>query len=294
MELKKRNNYPKCAGIYKFTCLNNGKIYIGESINLHGRIGDHRRSSEKEKGKCYFDNALIKYGWDSFNIEILEIFENFNKETDNDKLLDIESKYMEQFNSTDKNKGYNVCKYSMDSTGIPKPPRTETHRANMSLAKRGKSNGPHKKESIEKMSISKLGKKRPEFSEEWKQNIGKGHVGLVMSEEAKQKISLAHKGKPKSKESVEKMRQSLIGKKASDETKEKMSRSQRGKKLSEEHRQKLIQSNKERVITEETREKMRNSQKGKSNASGKRSEESKQRMREARLAYLEKQKNFKQ
>lgn len=290
MELIKNENYPKSAGIYKFTCLINNKVYIGKSVNLYSRINDHRRCSKKERGNCYFENALIKYGWESFDVDILEVFEDFNKDQDNDRLLFIESEYIKLFNSSDKNKGYNVCKYSMDSTGIPKPPRSDTHRANMSIAKKGKLNGPHRKESIEKMSLSKLGKKRPEFSEEWKQNIGKGHVGLVMSEETREKISLAHKGKPKSKEAVEKMRQSLTGRKHSEETKKKMSESQKGRKLSEEHKQKLIQANKERVITEETREKMRNSQKGKSNASGKRSEESKQRMRKSRLAYLEKQK----
>lgn len=264
-----KDGYPKEAGIYKLTCLNNGKIYIGKSIDLHQRLNDHRRCSNKSKGDFYFESALIKHGWNSFNVEILEIFEGFDKtnKEDRDKLLDIESEYMERFNSTDKTVGYNICKYSTDSTGISKPPFSEEHKLKISLSKKGIPHPGHSPEALEKMSLSKLGKSRPEFSEEWKQNIGKGHVGLVMSEESKEKISKAHKGKPKSKESVEKMRQSLIGKKHSDETKKKMSNSHKGFTHTEESKEKLRQINLGRKMSPEARENMR----------------------KARLAYIEKQ-----
>lgn len=284
-------NYPKEAGIYKLTCINNGKIYIGKSVNIYNRLGDHRRCAKKTKGDYYFENALIKHGWDSFTVEILEIIDNFDKLKDKEILLDKESRYIEEFNSTDKSKGYNVCKYSTDGTGIPKPPCSEEHKLKISLSKKGKSNGPHTEESIEKMRQSKLGRKRPEFSEEWKQNIGKGHLGMVMSDESKEKISLASRGKPKSKEAVEKMRQSLIGRTHSDETKEKMSRSQQGKTHTEEVKERLRQINLGRKMTSEDKEKMSNAQKGNTNRLGKSfSEESKKKMRESRLAYIAKQK----
>lgn len=34
--------YPKAAGIYKLTCDNNGKIYIGKSINIRKRLESHK------------------------------------------------------------------------------------------------------------------------------------------------------------------------------------------------------------------------------------------------------------
>ncbi len=73
------DKYPKEAGIYKLTCVNNGKIYIGKSVNLYDRMGDYRRCAKKSIGRYYFENALIKHGWDSFKVEIVEIFENLRR-----------------------------------------------------------------------------------------------------------------------------------------------------------------------------------------------------------------------
>lgn len=246
MDLKR---FPSRAGIYKLTCKINGKIYIGKSVNINRRMGNYRRY-DKSIG-IYFKSALLKHGWDSFDVEILEAFENFDKqnEKDNKFLLDMETSYIELFDSTNREIGYNLCKFSNDSTGIR---FSEETRLKMSIAQRGKK----------------------------------------MSEESKIKISQSNKDKPKSKDHAAKCRVASLGHKHSEETKEKIRQGNKGKKLSEEHRQKLIEANKNRLITEETREKMRNSQIGKSNASGKRSEESKQRMRESRLSYLEKQKSI--
>jgi group I intron endonuclease len=306
--VEKNEEYPKKAGIYKLTCIQNGKIYIGKSVCIYRRLHNHKNCSKNLSGRWHFENALIKYGWSSFSVEILEIFENFDKNNDDHRklLLEKESNYIKLFDSTSPNIGYNQCKFSTDSTGIRRGPPSAETRLKMSLSQKGKPRSresvekmrktktgiPHKGHSTEallKMRESKLGVKRPEFSEEWKKNIGNGHRGLVMSEESRNRISSAHKGKPKSKESVEKMRKSLTGRKHSEETKIKMSNSQKGRKLSEEHKQILIQCNKNRTISLETREKMRNSQKGKKNNLGKvRSEESKEKSRKSRLAYLEK------
>ena len=47
--------YPKEAGIYKLTCSDNGKIYIGKAVNLYNRINAHKNLSKTLIGKCYFD-----------------------------------------------------------------------------------------------------------------------------------------------------------------------------------------------------------------------------------------------
>lgn len=305
--MTRNNTYPKVAGIYKLVCNANNKIYVGKANNLHIRLSHHGNSiNHKIISRYPIHSAIKKYGWDSFNVEILETIEDFNKNIDKEKILNLESHYIKLLDATNPTIGYNICKFSNDNTGNV---LTEAHKLKISLAHRGKPKSKesiekmrktktgvphpgHSAESLEKMSLSKLGKKRPEFSEEWKNNIGMGHTGLVMSEEAKEKISKAHKGKSKSKEHVEKMRKASTGKKHSEETKKKMSESQKGRKLSEEHRQKLIQANVGRKMSDDAKDKMRKAQTGNSNASGKRSEESKQRMREARLAHLEKQKSI--
>lgn len=301
-------HHPKKAGIYKLICRVNGKIYVGKTVNLRKRLYDHKNSENLENVNNFvIHKAIKKYGWDSFDVEILEIIEDFDKHRDKQKILNIESHYINLLESTNPERGYNICKFSTDRTGLfhSEETKQKISAANkgrklskesiekMRMTKTGVPHKGHSPEALEKMRQSKLGKKRPEFSKEWRENIGKGHRGLKMSEEAKQKISEAHKGKPKSEEAVEKMRQSRIGSKATEETKRKMSESRKGKKISEKQKQILIECNKNRVITEQIRKNMSNAQKGNKNASGRRSEEVKQRMRESRLAYLQKQKESK-
>lgn len=82
--------YPKKAGIYKLTCVN-GKVYIGKSVNIFNRLRQHKNP----KVKYHLQNAILKYGWDSFTVEILEVYDKFDKEKDNKFLLERESFYIE-------------------------------------------------------------------------------------------------------------------------------------------------------------------------------------------------------
>lgn len=194
------SNYPKEAGIYKLTCNNNGKIYIGKAVNIHSRLTAHR-NSEKYKTTYYFQKAIKKHGWKSFDIEILEIFENFDKVKDNHTLLEKESYYINEFKSYNDTIGYNICRYSKDRTGIPvsdetrrrmSQPRTEEHKRNLSLSRLGKKRKPFTAETREKMRQSKLGKP---LSEEHKESMRKANLGKTLSEEHKRKIGLANKKK---------------------------------------------------------------------------------------------------
>ena len=58
------------VGIYKITNLKNGKIYIGQSIDVKRRFWDHRCASHE--GNRHLQFALKKYGKESFKYEILE------------------------------------------------------------------------------------------------------------------------------------------------------------------------------------------------------------------------------
>lgn len=210
------NSYPKKAGIYKLTCSINGKIYIGKSINIHTRLGQHRRC----RGVYYFDFAIAKYGWDSFTVEILEIFENFDKSKDNAYLLERESFYIKLFDSANKAVGYNLCDYSTDRTGRKHSDETKMR---MSLSHIGKK---HTKESKIKMSRSQSGKK---LTDEHKEKIRISNLGVPRSKETKKRMSESKKGiifseehkrnlrKPKSEEFKQNLR-----KPRSEEIKEKI------------------------------------------------------------------------
>lgn len=56
------------CGIYKFTNLVNGKIYIGQSVDIERRLNEHKRRNEQR-----IDKAIKKYGFENFNFEIIEL-----------------------------------------------------------------------------------------------------------------------------------------------------------------------------------------------------------------------------
>ena len=200
-----KTKYPKSAGIYKLTCNVNGKVYIGKSVNINSRLISHKSCSKKLKARYHLQHALVKYGWDAFGVEILHIFEKFDKTKDEDRIeiLEKESLFIELFDSIDT--GYNICKHSTDRTGVPCLEETKI-----------------------KISIANTGKK---CSDETKDKIREANLGNTYSI-----------GRKHTEESKEKMRQSKLGKCGTphtEETKEKMRQSKLGKTFSEEHKAKL-------------------------------------------------------
>ena len=79
----------------------NGKVYIGQTSDTLQR---RSRGGQGYKSCTYFYNAIQEYGWKNFDHFILE--ENLNSEE-----ADIREQYwIEVFNSTDPEKGYNIAK----------------------------------------------------------------------------------------------------------------------------------------------------------------------------------------
>jgi group I intron endonuclease len=196
------------AGIYKLTCKNNNKIYIGKSINIGTRLSYHKNTN----GKTLIRKAIEKHGWDSFDVEILEIFENFNKLKDNDHLLKREAHFIEILNSTDRDIGYNLCKFSRDTTGTV---RSKETKEKIRQAMTGRK---HSEETKEKLKHINLGKK---LSEETKEKMRQRMLGNTHGTKLKgiKKIS---------EENKEKLRIRLQGNTYA-----------KGHKITEEHKEKL-------------------------------------------------------
>lgn len=89
------NETLKVCGIYKLN-YDNGKIYIGQALSIYSRALEH---NSKNVQIC--DQALKKH---QASIEILEIVNDILQ------LDDIESKWIDYYNATDKNIGYNILK----------------------------------------------------------------------------------------------------------------------------------------------------------------------------------------
>ena len=236
------SQYPKGAGIYKLTCIPNGKIYIGKSIGLKARLKNHKNACNKATGRYYFQHALIKYGWESFRVEILEVFEDFDK-FDNDHkrlILEKESHYITLYNSTDRNVGYNTCELSTDRTGYK---CSEEHKAKIGRANLGKR---HSEETKEKLRNRKM-------SDETKEKIKASKLGSIVSDETKEKMSRTRKGFTHSEETKEKIRKAGLGVKFSEKRLENMRKAKQGFRHSEETKDKF----RKRKWSEETKEKFR-------------------------------------
>ena len=84
-------------GIYKITNKNNNKVYIGQASNLKERISEH-----KQERFVPIDMWINMIGVEHFSFEILEEG-SFTKE----ELDEKEQKYINQYDSRNKEKGYN-------------------------------------------------------------------------------------------------------------------------------------------------------------------------------------------
>lgn len=92
------------ASIYKITNLINNKIYIGQTIRpINVRWNEHKHESFKKDGHGYnyhLHNAIRKYGIQNFKIEQIYRCEDDNR-------FDAESYFIQKYNSTNPQIGYN-------------------------------------------------------------------------------------------------------------------------------------------------------------------------------------------
>ena len=87
------------CGIYKITNKINGHSYIGQSVNIIRRWGDHRHHYHNLDYDCTLYKAFRKYGLENFEFEIIEECEP--------ELLDEKEEYYIKLYDTYKN-GYNL------------------------------------------------------------------------------------------------------------------------------------------------------------------------------------------
>lgn len=93
------------AGIYLIRNKINGKVYIGKSIRLYKRIKGHvtHLNTKSKDENRHLINAWHKYGREAFEYEVLEYLPK-----DEEILRERELYWMVHYNSTDREKGYNM------------------------------------------------------------------------------------------------------------------------------------------------------------------------------------------
>lgn len=84
-----------------------GKCYVGQTIDINKRFSDYKTFHHCQHQKILF-SAIKKYGWDSFEKEIIETIENDNKKLLQEELNLLEIYYIELYDTI--NNGYNICR----------------------------------------------------------------------------------------------------------------------------------------------------------------------------------------
>ena len=171
--------------VYKHTSPS-GKVYIGiTSQNPLARW----KNGLGYKSNHYFFSAILKYGWDNFNHEIL-----YTGLTSEEASI-MEIALISEYKSNDRLYGYNI------SSGGFTASMTEEGRARLS-------------ESMKRQyEIGQRSRKRGEeanrkTSRTLKMRFENGEITRIITEEQKKKLSEAHKGKKLSDEHKEKIKKS--------------------------------------------------------------------------------------
>lgn len=108
-KLEARGSSDRIIGIYAIVCLENGKVYVGKSINVRARLMSHKCAlRSKTRRKKHTNRRLYedvqKFGWECFECYVLEEFDSI----DEDLIASRELHWMKHLNATDRNQGYNL------------------------------------------------------------------------------------------------------------------------------------------------------------------------------------------
>lgn len=197
----------KNCGVYAIINKVNCKLYIGSSKTLQERKCNHfsalRRNNHSNE---YLQKSFNKNGIDNFEFKILKLC----KEED---LLKEEQFFINKYNSTNKNCGYNI---SLTAGRISMTEEIKKKIGDANKGKKYKWRQKMSKETRKKISIAKKG--------------NNNRQGCKHSEATKQKMSDSQKGKKnalgciRTDKQKEHLRKINTGKKHSIETREKLSK----------------------------------------------------------------------
>lgn len=157
--------------VYVHTLIQDGRKYFGITCQ---NPKDRWRNGQGYKGSTRFYNAILKYGWDAFDHEILHECET------QQEAYGYEVYYIKKYNTQDETYGFNC------HSGGPNPKRHWKSNERLSKSRKGKRISEEGlrniREAAKKRDNSVFRKPR---SEEIKKKISESHVGISCSENAK-------------------------------------------------------------------------------------------------------------
>lgn len=200
----------KIWNLYKITNLINNKVYIGQAINIVKRWSNHRRAYFLNKPTQAIHFALIKYGLDNFEFEVIACCKS------QDDANFLETELVTQYNSfISNNNGYNATYGGMNA---PKSDEwklalkkwreslTPEERAEISkkqskatlnqIEEKGHPAKGNKWTNEQRSELSKTLKaldKTKIYTEEVRNVMSESHIGIKDSEETKKNKSIKAK-----------------------------------------------------------------------------------------------------
>lgn len=117
------------AGIYAITHTETGRSYVGQSIHIAKRIGEHMYCSSK----CtHLTKAIKKYGRDAFEARVLE------RVDDPEQLTAREQFWIDELQAASREYGFNALPAAGSPRGYKFGPHTDEARARISDALTGR------------------------------------------------------------------------------------------------------------------------------------------------------------
>lgn len=206
----------KYKGIYKIKNLLNGKVYIGQSIDIKRRFKDHKKEIKNNNVYPLY-HSIRKYGIENFEFNVIEHVSN------NDELNIKEQFWVDYYKSFNRSYGYNIRIDCTNNYGVLHSEKTKQDiskklrgikrsdktKEKMSLAKKGKI---FTKESRAKMSNAQKAIMTPERAK-WVRSFRKNHFISALT---KSKIGRANSQKTRTNAEKDHLRKINLGKKWTD------------------------------------------------------------------------------
>lgn len=128
-----RIKVPKLPGVYKWTNLANGKVYIGKSVDLRVRYASYLQPSAAARNEV-INRAFKKYGSENFRFDILEMYPNRTPFIE-EFIVERERFWIQFYSALNKGIGYNTCPFGVSHTGCK---WTESRKKKRSDSMKGK------------------------------------------------------------------------------------------------------------------------------------------------------------
>jgi hypothetical protein len=110
---------PNASGIYSIRCHANGKLYVGQSVNIRRRFFTHRSGLRKGKnGNPILQRCWDKYGEASFDFQVVELCPS-------EVLTEREAYYIQKLGASNGVGGFNInAANDNPSLGLKRPLET--------------------------------------------------------------------------------------------------------------------------------------------------------------------------